>query len=94
MTILATAFASEEKKGTGAHEPMLWWIPYGKGRVVTNVLGHVGGNSNPIESPAMRDVAFLTILKRSLEWAAGKEVTTEVPDNFPTADEISLVEAE
>jgi type 1 glutamine amidotransferase len=94
ITILATAFASEEKKGTGAHEPMLWWIPYGEGRAVTCVLGHVGGNSNPNESPAMRDIAFLTIIKRSLEWAAGKEVTTRIPDNFPTADEVSLIEAE
>ena len=93
MTILATAFASEEKKGTGAHEPMLWWIPYGKGRVVTTVLGHVGGNDSLEKAPAMRDVAFQTILKRSLEWAAQKEVTTEIPGNFPTADKISLIEA-
>lgn len=94
MTILATAFSSEEQKGTGANEPMLWWIPYGEGRVVTCVLGHVGGGDTPATAPAMRDVAFLTLLRRSLEWAAGKEVTTPVPDNFPTEDTISLIEAE
>lgn len=94
MNILATAFADKEKKGTGAHEPMLWWIPYGEGRVVTCVLGHVGGKDDPQKAPAMRDVAFLTILKRSLEWAAQEEVTTEIPENFPTADTISLIEAD
>ena len=94
MTILATAFASEENKGTGAHEPMLWWIPYGEGRVVTCVLGHVGGKDKLADSPAMRDVAFLTILKRSLEWAADEDVTTAIPDTFPTPEKISLVEVE
>lgn len=94
MTILATAYSSDkkEKRGTGANEPMLWWIPYGEGRVVTCVLGHVGGKDDLAKSPAMRDVAFLTIIKRSCEWAADKEVTTPVPNNFPTEDAVSLIE--
>jgi len=91
MTILATAFAAEDKKGTGANEPMLWWIPYGEGRCVTCVLGHVGKNDDPNTTEAMRDVAFITIVKRSLEWAAGASITTKVPDNFPTEDAVSLL---
>ena len=46
------------------------------------------------KSPAMRDVGFLTILQRSLEWAADEEVTTPIPDNFPTAEETSVIEIE
>ncbi|GAA5119612.1 ThuA domain-containing protein [Luteolibacter yonseiensis] len=42
MRILATAFSSKESGGTGVHEPMIWWIPYGKGRVITLVPGHMG----------------------------------------------------
>src|SRR5262245_37943951 len=30
MHILATAYSAPQKQGTGAHEPMIWWIPYGK----------------------------------------------------------------
>jgi len=82
MQILATAFADPAKGGTGAHEPMVWIIPFGKGQVVTNVMGH---------SPeSMHCVGFQTILQRSAEWAATGQVTrTAVPENFPTADATS-----
>jgi type 1 glutamine amidotransferase len=81
MHILATAFSASDKGGTGAHEPMLWVIPYGKGRVFTTVLGH---------SPeAMTCVGFITTLQRGAEWAAtGKVTLTKLPDDFPTADKI------
>lgn len=84
MNILMTAFSAKNKGGTGMYEPMLWWIPYGKGKCVTNVLGHVGkGDTN---MPAMKCVGFVTTVLRSCEWAATGEVTIPVPDNFPTAD--------
>lgn len=90
MNILMVAFAAKEKRGTGMFEPMLWWIPYGKGRAVTCVLGHVGrGDSKNM--PAMRCVGFLTTVKRSCEWAAGQKVTIGLPGNFPTADNTSSV---
>ncbi|MBI1901936.1 MAG: ThuA domain-containing protein [Planctomycetia bacterium] len=81
MHILATAFSASDKGGTGSHEPMLWVIPYGKGRVFTTVLGH---------SPeAMTCVGFIITLERGTEWAAtGKVTLNKVPDDFPTADKI------
>jgi hypothetical protein len=91
MNILAIAFSAKDKGGTSMYEPMLWWIPYGKGRAVTNVLGHVGAGDSK-DMVAMRCVGFLTIVARSCEWAATGKVTIAIPPNFPTADQTSTVE--
>ncbi len=81
MTILASAF-SKGQGSTDAHEPMLWTIPYGKGRVFTTVLGHA--------TYSMECVGFIVTLQRGAEWAAtGKVTLTKVPDDFPTADKVS-----
>ena len=88
MTILATAYSATDKKGTGTNEPLIWVIPYGKGRVFTTLLGHVMGN----DSTAIRCVGFQTVLSRGAEWAATGQVTIPIPANFPTADTISLAD--
>lgn len=82
MHILASAYADPSKGGTGAHEPMVWWIPYGKGRVFTTVLGH-GDYS-------MKCRGFQTIVARGSEWAATEKVTLPVPEDFPTAEGVSV----
>ena len=84
MQILASAFADKAKGGTGAGEPMLWVIPYGKGKVVTNVMGHENGK-------ALQCVGFNTIMLRSCEWLATGKTTVAIPADFPTADKVSLV---
>lgn len=89
MHLLATAFSDSGKGGTGDHEPMVWWIPYGEGKVFTTVLGHVGGGQNP-ETWPMRDTAFHALVTRSCEWVATGKVTIPLPDKMPTADAISL----
>ncbi len=82
MTILATAFSAKDKGGTAAHEPMMWVVPYGKGRVFTTVLGHA--------TYSMECVGFIVTLQRGAEWAAtGKVTLTKVPDDFPTAEKVS-----
>lgn len=82
MTILATAFAAEDKRGTGRHEPMIMTIDYGKGRVYHTPMGHA--------DEAFESVGFITTFIRGCEWAATGEVTLdEVPDDFPTADRAS-----
>ena len=87
--ILATAFSSKESNGTGVHEPMVWWIPYGKGKVITLVPGHLGEND---KYPTTYDcVGFRTVLQRSVEWVATDKVTIPLPRNFPTEDKISVV---
>ena len=83
MKILATAYADPAKKGTGEHEPALFTIQYGKGRVFHTVLGH-----GPEQ---LSSVGFIVTFLRGTEWAATGRVTqVEVPADFPTADKVSL----
>jgi type 1 glutamine amidotransferase len=79
MEILATAFSDKSMKGTGTNEPMIWVIPYGKGRVFTTVMGHVmNDDDQAIECPGFR-----TVMLRGTEWAATGDVTIPIPDDFP-----------
>jgi len=83
MHILATAYADPAKRGTGEHEPALFTITYGKGRVFHTVLGHA--------PEQLKCVGFITTYQRGAEWAATGRVTqVEVPADFPTADTVSL----
>jgi uncharacterized protein len=70
--LLATAYS----KGTKAHEPMIWTISYGKGRVFHTPMGH--------DLTGMRCNGFIATLQRGTEWAATDKVTLPIPDNFPT----------
>ena len=86
MTVLATAFASKKKRGTGRDEPMLMTIDYGQGRVFHTTLGHIDYSMNCI--------GFRETLLRGTEWAATGAVTLPVPENFPTADQESPIVAD
>ena len=77
MQILATA----ESQVTNRHEPMIFTIKYGKGRVFHTPMGHA--------EYSMECVGFITTLTRGTEWAATGDVTIPIPDDFPTADATS-----
>jgi uncharacterized protein len=81
IKVLATAFAPKGK-GTDVHEPMVFTIDYGKGRVFHTPMGH--------DANAMRCVGFASTIQRGTEWAATGKVTIELPKNFPTAEKSSL----
>jgi type 1 glutamine amidotransferase len=81
MHILATAFADPSKGGTGRHEPMIFTVQYGKGRVFHTALGH-GDYSQEC-------VGFIATFQRGAEWAATGKVTQRIPADFPTAEKIS-----
>jgi hypothetical protein len=76
MRILMSAFDDKAQGGTGVHEPLLWVIPYGKGHVVTNVMGHENGKS-------VQCAGFTAINNRAVEWLATGAVTQPLPENFP-----------
>jgi type 1 glutamine amidotransferase len=85
VTVLATAWSAKEKGGTGEHEPVLFTVDYGKGRVFHTVMGHDVG--------AMRCVGFMSTFQRGAEWAATGKVTIKKPDDFPTAEKVSQRDA-
>ncbi|MEM6778662.1 MAG: ThuA domain-containing protein [Planctomycetota bacterium] len=82
MTILATAYADPEFKGTDRHEPMMMTIAYGEGRIFHTPMGH--------DDKSMECVGFITSLIRGTEWAATGDVTLDsIPDDFPTSTKSS-----
>ena len=81
MHVLATAFADQAKGGSGRHEPMIFTVRYGKGRVLHTPMGHA--------EYSQECVGFITTLQRGAEWAATGKVTQALPEDFPTADELS-----
>ncbi|MBL8818057.1 MAG: ThuA domain-containing protein [Planctomyces sp.] len=81
MNVLATAFSDPSTGGTGRHEPMIFTVSYGKGRVFHTPMGHA--------DYSQECVGFITTLQRGTEWAATGKVTVEIPSDFPTADKTS-----
>jgi len=81
LHILLSAYSDPDNGGTGKDEPIVWWIPYGKGKVLTNLMGHVG-STTPLEC-----VGFQTTLLRSVEWLTTGACAAPLPDDFPTATE-------
>jgi type 1 glutamine amidotransferase len=81
--VLATAYSDKSKNGTGTHEPMIWTVAYGKGRVFHTPMGH--------DANAMRCHGFAATLRRGTEWAATGQVTIPLPREFPTADKSSPI---
>jgi len=82
--LLATAYADKSKGGTGEHEPMIWTVTYGKGRVFHTPMGH--------DLSGMRCIGFITTLLRGTEWAATGKVTQPIPTNFPEAGKTSSLQ--
>jgi type 1 glutamine amidotransferase len=75
-------------ESTKMNWPMEWTVEYGKGRVFNSTFGHVWeGDVQPI---TMRCAGVQTILVRALQWLAKQKVTYPVPNDFPTADHISV----
>jgi len=82
LTVLATAFAPKDLGGSDEHEPLLFTVGYGQGRVFQNALGHT--------AEQLKSVAFIVPFQRGAEWAATGKVTQKVPDDFPGPEKASV----
>ena len=106
LMILATAYSDASLWGSANHEPVVWTVNYGQGRVVVTVLGHRMSDDFRYDpdrheldhgangAKAVHSVGFQTLVVRGSEWAASGEVTTRVPKNFPTSESESIVPPE
>jgi type 1 glutamine amidotransferase len=83
MEILATAFSDEKYEGTMRHEPILMTVSYEEGRIFHSAMGH--------SKEALCCVGFMTTFIRGCQWAAGKKVNFDVPDDFPTESASSAI---
>ena len=81
LTVLATAYFAPEENGTGRHEPVLFTVNYGAGRIFHTVLGHARPEG---AQPALECVGFITTFRRGAEWAATGNVTQKIPADFPS----------
>ena len=86
ITTLATAYDDPgdrtadgpEVRGSGKDEPVMWALPYRKGRVFTTALGH--------DLRSVRTPGFVATFRRGVEWAATGEVTIPPPPGLRDGD--------
>ena len=76
--VLATAHQGKSEKGTGHHEPMIWTVKYGDGRVFHTPMGH--------DVTAMECPGFASVIERGTEWAATGEATVPLRKDFPKGE--------
>ena len=75
-------FIDGQSLGMDEHEPLLFTVGYGQGRVFQNALGHT--------AEQLKSVAFIVPFQRGAEWAATGKVTQKVPDDFPGPEKASV----
>ena len=73
---------------TGLNFPIEWTVVYGKGRVYNSTFGHVWKKQAAPEGICC--AGFQTLLPRAVFWLAETETDPGVPEDFPTAESISL----
>jgi uncharacterized protein len=66
VEVIATAYSDPKAGGTGKDEPIIWTVPFGRGRVVHMTLGH--------DLAAMQQPGFIAAFARGTEWAATAQV--------------------
>jgi type 1 glutamine amidotransferase len=84
--VISYAFDGPASGGSNAYWPIELMITYGKGKVYNSTMGHLWPGE--IQPDAVKDVAFQTMLIRTTEWLARREVFQPVPAAFNTASKI------
>jgi hypothetical protein len=70
--------------------PLEWTIEYGQGRLYNSTFGHVW-TDDKVEPDRMKCIGLRTIVVRTLQWLAEREIDWPMPEDFPTESEIRLV---
>ena len=90
MHVLSSSFSKPEFGGTDMHEPMVWYAPFGKGRVVTTSMGHMWTGDTNFDGPALRRLpdhpGSLHRMGRDRQGHPGRT------EGFPTLDKTSVIE--
>ncbi len=86
MEVIATTV--DVDKDLERHEPMLWTVNWGKGKIFVTLMGHVDVNQK--SRLAIECTGYQVTLLRGAEWAATGQVTQEIPMDFPTQGKTSL----
>ena len=73
---------------TDKNWPVDWVVDYGEGRVYNSTFGHLWHDQRMPES--IQCIGFQTTFMRSIQWLAGDKVNYRVPQNFPSATDISI----
>ncbi len=85
--------SSAEDPKTGRSFPIEWTVSYGEGRVYNSTYGHYWHHEEVLPAGA-RCVAFRTLMRRAIYWLAQQTVDRTVPSDFPSAESVSLTNAE
>jgi hexosaminidase len=83
MDVLATAWDDPAGGGSGRHEPVLWTVAWGRGRIFVTTMGHAG--NDPALRYSMECAGFQETLLRGAEWAATGAVTRPAPRDMTEA---------
>lgn len=67
VMVLSTVFSDSLKGRTGRHEPILFTVEFGEGRIFQTAMGYT---VNDEEKSALEYVGFITVFQRGTEWAA------------------------
>lgn len=89
VRVLSSAWSDPNQGGSGQHEPMTWAKDFGKGRVLVTSLGHFWPGD--VKRDSLHCVGFQTVVARGMEFVATGEVTLEIPAQFPSADQTSIL---
>jgi len=78
LEVLATGLSKVSRR----HEPLLFTVTYGSGRIFHTVLGH--------DPHGLKSIGCAVTLQRGTEWAATGKVTQKLPAQFSTEKKVVI----
>jgi type 1 glutamine amidotransferase len=82
----AYALSGDTAKARTAYQE--WTVRFGRGRVYSSTFGHVW--KGDVQPPSLRCAGEQTLILRTLQWLARRQVTVAIPGDFPTEAATSI----